>query len=105
VQAAAAAALAQAADHLQPLEPALLRQLLRNLSNPLFLGRGELCGAIARLEGGLVRGLVASSCQQLLGAMPEVLGSMTGGRFTVCMPCLAVHEQHSLQACSQQLRC
>ncbi|PSC72723.1 microtubule-associated TORTIFOLIA1-like [Micractinium conductrix] len=79
VQAAAAAALAAVADHLRPgLDPALLRHLLRALSNPLFLGRAELCAALARLEGGRVRGLVASSCPQLLAAMPDLLGVPPG---------------------------
>ncbi|KAL4457619.1 hypothetical protein ABPG75_012484 [Micractinium tetrahymenae] len=77
VQAAAGTALGLAADHLRPgLDPALLSQLLRALGNPLCLGRAELCGAIARLDGGRVRGLLASSCQQLLAAAPELLGSM-----------------------------
>lgn len=78
VQAAAAAALAAAADHLGELDPALLRQLLRALDAPLFLGRAELCGALARLEGGRVRGLAASSFRPLLAAWPEVLGSAPG---------------------------
>mgnify|MGYP001810203755 CR=1 FL=1 len=79
MQAAAAAALAAVADHLRPgLDPALLRHLLRALSNPLFLGRAELCAALARLEGGRVRGLVASSCPQLLAAMPDLLGVPPG---------------------------
>ena len=78
VQAAAAAALAQAADYLAPLEPSPLRQLLRILDNPLFGGRPELCQAVAWVEAGQVRGLVASSFHALLGLMPEVLGSAAG---------------------------
>lgn len=82
VQAAAATALGLAGDHLRPgLDPALLSQLLRALGNPLCLGRPELCGALARLEGGNVHGLLASSCQQLLAAAPEVLGSTAGERW------------------------
>lgn len=78
-QAAAAEALAQAADHLGPLDPALLRLLLTALSNPLCGGRAELCGALARLQGGRVGGLVTTSFQQVLAAWPDVLGSAAGG--------------------------
>ncbi|PRW55976.1 microtubule-associated TORTIFOLIA1 [Chlorella sorokiniana] len=77
--AAAADALAQAADHLGPLDPALLRLLLTALSNPLCGGRGELCSALARLEGGRVLGLVGTSFQQVLAAWPDVLGSAAAG--------------------------
>ncbi|KAL4421705.1 hypothetical protein ABPG77_010649 [Micractinium sp. CCAP 211/92] len=80
VQAAAATALGLAGNYLSPgLDPALLHQLLRALSNPLCLGRPELCRALARLEDGRVLGLLASSCQQLLAAAPEVLGSTAEG--------------------------
>lgn len=89
VQSAAACALAAAADYLRPgLEPALLSQLLRALSNPLFLGRPELCSAIARLEEGSVHGLLASSCQQLLEALPELVGSTAGTCRGVAGTCL-----------------
>jgi hypothetical protein len=77
-QAAAAAALAQCADHLAPVDPALLRQLLHQLDNPLFQGRAELWRAVARLEGAAVRGLAASSRRRVLEAMPELLGSAAG---------------------------
>lgn len=98
VQAAAATALGLAGSHLSPgLDPALLHQLLRALSNPLCLGRPELCRALAWLEGGRVLGLLASSCQQLLAAASEVLGSTAGkhklsrGRhpamLPTCSPC------------------
>lgn len=79
-QAAAATALGIAADSLGPLDPALLRQVLRTASNPLFLGRAELWGAVARLEGGRVRGLVAGSFAGLLALWPELLGSAAGAR-------------------------
>ena len=79
-QAAAAAALAQVADYLGPLDPALLRLLLHALNNPLCGGRAELCGALARLEAGRVRGLVGPLFHQILAAWPEVLGSAGGER-------------------------
>lgn len=82
-QAAAAAALALAADHLGPLDPPLLRSLLTALNNPLCGGRAELCGALARLEGGRVCGLVSTSFRQVLAAWPDVLGSAAGGRAQV----------------------
>ncbi|KAL4857930.1 TORTIFOLIA1-like protein 2 [Chlorella vulgaris] len=79
VQAAAATALAQTAEHLQPLQPALLRQLLQALNNPSFLGRPELWQALAWLDGGRLRGLAASSWHLVLDLMPEVLGSAADG--------------------------
>jgi hypothetical protein len=79
VQAAAATALAQTAEHLQPLQPALLRQLLKALDNPSFLGRPELWQALAWLDGGRLRGLAASSWQLVLDLMHDVLGSAAGG--------------------------
>ncbi|KAI3436599.1 hypothetical protein D9Q98_006016 [Chlorella vulgaris] len=79
VQAAAATALAQTAEHLQPLQPALLCQLLKALDNPSFLGRPELWQALAWLDGGRLRGLAASSWHLVLDLMPEVLGSAADG--------------------------
>lgn len=80
-QAAAASALAQAADHICGLEPSLLRGLLRAANNPLFQGRAELWGAVARLEDGRVRGLLAGSFQTVLAAWPEVQGAAGGERW------------------------
>jgi hypothetical protein len=80
VQAAAGAALAQAADSLGPLEPSLLLQLLHALDSPLCLGRAELCQAFARIDDeGRLHGLVVSSWQPLLGLMPQLLGSAGEG--------------------------
>ena len=76
-QAAAGAALAAAAHYICA-DGAVLRQVLRAAAAPLFAGRAELWPAVARLEGGHVRGLVASSFNTLLAAWPEVLGSGGG---------------------------
>lgn len=83
VQAAASAALARVVGWMQPLAPALLRQLLRALESPSFPARAELCPAVARLpeagDQGEVHGLVRSSLALVQAHIGLVVGGGQGG--------------------------
>lgn len=84
VQAAAAAALSAMADHLQPISPPLLRQLLKALDSSSFPAKAELWPAFAHLEGGSrgtaaeAHGLVRSSTEVVQDHIGFVIGSAPG---------------------------
>ncbi|GAB4821195.1 hypothetical protein N2152v2_008241 [Parachlorella kessleri] len=116
LQAAAGHAFALTASHIQPIAPALLRQLLKALDSPGFLARAELWPAFAHLcqescSGGgagesAVQGLVHSSLavvQAHIGLIVGVAGGQ-GGRPCGLLGTLSAPEWQARKAAAETLQ-
>jgi hypothetical protein len=114
LQAAASHAFALAASHIQPLAPALLRQLLKALDSPGFPAKAELWPAFAHLFGGAssgsrpaeVQGLVRSSLAVVQDHMGLIVGVAGPGQARAggLLGALAAPEWQARKAAAETLQ-